>query len=117
MASGRRHLRAPLPAVQHACHAYSGCCTVNISQGTIHPCALPSVHIVACGPVAGQRLGKHVPTATNRRTTIEVLLETGVSTRSVPRSYKEDNWGDHVSSVWKSVKRGLEHVKLKNLHC
>jgi hypothetical protein len=29
----------------------------------------------------------------------------------------EDNWSDPVSSVWESVKRGLEGVKLKNLHC
>jgi hypothetical protein len=27
--------------------------------------------------VSGQRLSKHVPAVTNRRTTIEVLLETG----------------------------------------
>jgi hypothetical protein len=27
----------------------------------------------------------------------------------VPRSYLEDNWGDPVSSVRESVKRGLEH--------
>jgi hypothetical protein len=49
--------------------------------------------------------------------TIEVLLETRFSNRSVPRSYKEDNWGDQVSSVRESVKRGLERVKLKNHHC
>jgi hypothetical protein len=28
-------------------------------------------------------------------------------------SYLEDNWGDEVSSVRDSVKRGLERVKLK----
>jgi hypothetical protein len=27
--------------------------------------------------VSGQRLGKHIPAATNRRATIETLLETG----------------------------------------
>jgi hypothetical protein len=43
--------------------------------------------------VSRQRLGKYVPTTSNRRATIEVLLETGFSTRSVPRSDKEDNWG------------------------
>jgi hypothetical protein len=32
----------------------------------------------------------------------------GVSARSVPRSYIEDNWGDQVSCVLESVKRGLE---------
>jgi hypothetical protein len=33
------------------------------------------------------------------------------------KSYKEDNWGDQVSFVQESVKRGRECVKLKNLHC
>jgi hypothetical protein len=55
--------------------------------------------------ISGQGLGKHVPTAKNRRATIELLLEAGFSTRSVPRSYKEDNWGDQVSSVWESEER------------
>jgi hypothetical protein len=32
----------------------------------------------------------------------------------MPRSYLEENWGDRVSSVQESVKRGLEHMKLKN---
>jgi hypothetical protein len=67
--------------------------------------------------VCRQRLGKHVPAATDAHATIEILLETGFSTRSVPRSYKEDNWGNQISSLWESVKRGLERVKLKNLHC
>jgi hypothetical protein len=67
--------------------------------------------------VSGQRLGKHVSAGTNRRATIDVLLETGISVQSVARSYKEDNWGGQVSSVRESVKRGLELVKLKNLHC
>jgi hypothetical protein len=35
----------------------------------------------------------------------------------MPRSYKEENWGDQVNSVWEAVKRGLERVKMKNLHC
>jgi hypothetical protein len=35
----------------------------------------------------------------------------------MPRSYKEDNWGDQVSSAWESVKKELERVKLKNLYC
>jgi hypothetical protein len=39
-------------------------------------------NIVACTgvytrTVSGRRLGKHVPAATNRRATIELLLETG----------------------------------------
>jgi hypothetical protein len=41
--------------------------------------------------VAMQRRGKHAST------TIELLLETGVSTPSVQRCCKEDNWGDPIS--------------------
>jgi ParB-like chromosome segregation protein Spo0J len=37
-----------------------------------------------------QRLGKHVPAATDTHATIEVLLETVFSTRSMQRGYKED---------------------------
>lgn len=51
-----------------------------------------------------QRLIKHVPTVTNLRATIEVLLETGVSNQSVPSSYKEDSWVHQVSSVRESVR-------------
>jgi hypothetical protein len=47
-----------------------------------------------------QLLCKHVPAATNRRATIEVLLETGCF--YVVRA--EDHWRDQVSSVWRSVK-------------
>jgi hypothetical protein len=56
----------------------------------------------------------------------------------MPRSYKEENWGNQVnaalqgrprrnsavveltvdkSSAWVAVTRGPEHAKLKNLHC
>jgi hypothetical protein len=38
-----------------------------------------------------QRRGKHTST------TIELLLETVFSIRSVQRSYKKDNWGDPVN--------------------
>jgi hypothetical protein len=38
--------------------------------------------------VAMQRRGKHAST------TIELLLETVFSTRSMQRGYKEDNWGE-----------------------
>jgi hypothetical protein len=44
--------------------------------------------------VSRQRIGKHVPTATNSQVAIELLLETVFSTRSVRRGYKGDNWGD-----------------------
>jgi hypothetical protein len=48
-------------------------------------------------PISRQRMGKHFPAATNTHTTIELLLETEFSTRSVQSGYKEDNWGDRVS--------------------
>jgi hypothetical protein len=50
-------------------------------------------------PVSRQRIGKHVPAATNMNTTIELLLETVFSTRSVQYGYKEDSWGDQVGPV------------------
>jgi hypothetical protein len=59
----------------------------------------------------------YVPTAKTRRAKIEVLLEMGVSTRSAPRSYKEDKWSDQVSSVRESMKTRLGRVKLKSLYC
>jgi hypothetical protein len=42
--------------------------------------------------VSRQRLRKHVPTTTDTHATIEVLLETVFSARSVQKGYKEDNW-------------------------
>jgi hypothetical protein len=47
--------------------------------------------------VSRQRIGKHVPAATNTHTTIVLLLETVFYTRSVQSGYKEENWGDPVS--------------------
>jgi hypothetical protein len=41
--------------------------------------------------VAMQQCGKHAST------TKELLLETVFSTKSMPRIYLEDNWGDPVS--------------------
>jgi hypothetical protein len=78
--------------------------------------------------VSWKQFDKHVPTATDSHATIEELLETGFSAQSVQRGYKEDKWGDRVSSVRESVRKrarwrgaavqgGLEHVKLKKLHC
>jgi hypothetical protein len=40
---------------------------------------------------------KHFPAATNTNATMELLLETVFSARSVQRGYKEGNWGDPVS--------------------
>jgi hypothetical protein len=48
-------------------------------------------------PVSRQRIGKHDPVATNTHATIELLLETVFSIRSLQRGYKEDSWGDPVS--------------------
>jgi hypothetical protein len=36
---------------------------------------------------------------------IEVLMETGFSTRSVPKTYKKDKWGNQISSAWATVKK------------
>jgi hypothetical protein len=58
--------------------------------------------------VARQRLGKHVPAATDTHSTIEVLLETVFSTRFVLRCYKEYIWGNRVSSVRESVKKRVQ---------
>jgi hypothetical protein len=77
--------------------------------------------------ISRPRLGKHVHAVTDKHATIEVMLETVFSTRSVQRGYKEDNRGNRVSSVLESVRkrvrwqgaatqRGLERVKLKNIH-
>jgi hypothetical protein len=44
-----------------------------------------------------QRIGEHIPVATDTNTTIDLLLETVISTQSVQSGYKEDNWGDPVS--------------------
>jgi hypothetical protein len=46
---------------------------------------------VACRGVPRQWLDKDVPAVTNTHATIEVLLETVVSTRSVQSGYKEDS--------------------------
>jgi hypothetical protein len=43
-----------------------------------------------------QRLGKHVPVATNTHAIVDVLLEMAFITGSVPRGYKEENWSNQV---------------------
>jgi hypothetical protein len=45
---------------------------------------------VACRDVSRQRLCKNFPATIDTHATIEVLLETVFSTRSVPRCYKRD---------------------------
>jgi hypothetical protein len=54
--------------------------------------------------VSWQRLGKHVPMATDMLATIEVLLEMVFSAESMHGCYKEDNWGNQVCSVREAVK-------------
>jgi hypothetical protein len=51
---------------------------------------------VLCKLFLRQRIGKHVPAATNTKTTVELLLETVFSTGSVQSGYKEDNWGERM---------------------
>jgi hypothetical protein len=46
--------------------------------------------------------------AMDTRAQIKVSLETVSSARSVPRGYKEDNWGKQVSSVRESEARGVQ---------
>jgi hypothetical protein len=58
--------------------------------------------------VSRQRLGKHVPAATDTHAIIEVLLETAFSARSVKSGYKENNWGNLDISVWESVKKRVQ---------
>jgi hypothetical protein len=66
----------------------------------------------------------HVPMTTNPHATIEELLETAFSTRSVPRCYKKDNWsklsssrveaGSNTSTVTLRVVGGDEKGSLKS---
>jgi hypothetical protein len=48
---------------------------------------------------------QHVPSTTDTHATMEVLLETVFSTRSMQRCYEEDNWGNRVISVREGVKK------------
>jgi hypothetical protein len=62
--------------------------------------------------VSRQQISKHVPTATNTNTTIESLLETVLSTWSVQNAYKEDNWGNLMSSQLTEVESSILHSRL-----
>jgi hypothetical protein len=55
--------------------------------------------------ISRQRLGKHVNAATDTHAITEVLFETVFSTRSVQRGYKEENWGNRVSSVREAMRK------------
>jgi hypothetical protein len=58
--------------------------------------------------VSRQRFSKHVPEVTDTHATLEVLLETAFSIRSVQRCYKEENRDNRFSSVREPVKRRLQ---------
>jgi hypothetical protein len=47
-------------------------------------------NIVACRAVSRHRLGKNLPATNDTHATIDVLLETVSSTRSVQRNYKDN---------------------------
>jgi hypothetical protein len=59
-------------------------------------------------PVSRQRIGKHIPAATNIHSTLELLLETVFSTRFMQRGYKGDNWGNPVSWELSSAREAEE---------
>jgi hypothetical protein len=50
--------------------------------------------------VSRQWLSKHIPVRLDTHATKEGLLETVFPTWSMQKGYKEDNWGNEVSSVW-----------------
>jgi hypothetical protein len=60
--------------------------------------------------VAMQRLGEHVPPATNTHTTTEELLEAALSTWSLPRLYNKNKCGYLTTSEYKKL-RGIR------VHC
>jgi hypothetical protein len=55
--------------------------------------------------VSRQWLGNHISAATDTHATVEVQLEMLFSALSVQRGYKEDKWGNQISSVWEAVKK------------
>jgi hypothetical protein len=63
-------------------------------------------------PISRQGMGKYVPTATNTHATIELLLETVFSTRSLQSGYKKDTWGDPVELKVEFCKGGPEEMVL-----
>jgi hypothetical protein len=64
--------------------------------------------------VFGQWLGEHVPAAADTNATIEELCFLCGPCRDV---ISKGQGQSLVTSLWESVKRGLEGVKLKTLHC
>jgi hypothetical protein len=51
---------------------------------------------VLFNPISRQRIGKHVPVATNTHATIELFLEMMFYNRSVWSGDKEEKWGDSL---------------------
>jgi hypothetical protein len=87
---------------------YSRCYPIGKYTTTVSEQRLGK-HVKNTRAIARQLLGKQVPAETNKHvnniraiarqpsmTTIEELLETVFSVRSVQNGYKEDNWGDPV---------------------
>jgi hypothetical protein len=78
----------------------------KFKASTVEPEKCP---LLANGPettfASRQQLGKHVPATKGNHATIEVVLETEFSIRSVQRGYKEDNWSNRVCSVRESVRK------------
>jgi hypothetical protein len=66
--------------------------------------------------ISRQRLGKHVPAATDTHATIEVLLETVFSTRQPNQLYMEVCEEKRQLEGNRYSKR-TGHVKLENIHC
>jgi hypothetical protein len=58
--------------------------------------------------VSRQRLSKHVSAAMDKPAAIEVLLETVFFSRSVRRGYKEDDWGNRVTSIREAVRKMVQ---------
>jgi hypothetical protein len=55
--------------------------------------------------ISKQRLGKHVPAATDMHPTKYVLLATVFCTQSMQRGYTEESWGNRAASILESVKK------------
>jgi hypothetical protein len=65
--------------------------TLFWEEGYLTRLPVSRLYNVARRVVSRQRFGKHVPAVTDTHATIEVLLETVFSTRSMQRGYKEEN--------------------------
>jgi hypothetical protein len=64
--------------------------------------------VVRAMAVSRQRLGKHVPMATNTHITIELVLEMVFCTRSLQSVYKEDSCSPQFSWEFSSVRKAVK---------